>query len=220
MRVAEVTAERDPAVELPLPLHLLGAPGEVRVQLRTMLRRVAMGAGLARRDGLVEAVRALPDLPGLVTSPAGGTFVVGGGRWLGIAAIGTPPAPEVLAIDWMIGALRHWLGLRLAGLGVAVEIGTIPGAWCPGFSDVGVGGRKLAGLGFRVTRDWVVMRGVLAVGAVSEDDLALLQALHRLIGVEVRAEAATSLAELTGDPTWTPERAVALLSAGDAPAWL
>ena len=69
VRVAEVTAERDVAVELPLPLHLLGPAGTVSVQLRTMLRRVAMGAGLARRSELVAAVQAVPNLPGLVSSP-------------------------------------------------------------------------------------------------------------------------------------------------------
>ncbi|HEY6378761.1 MAG TPA: hypothetical protein VI316_06240 [Candidatus Dormibacteraeota bacterium] len=217
VRVAEVTAERDMAVELPLPLHLLGPAGTVSVQLRTMLRRVAMGAGLARRTELVEAVRAVPGLPGLVSSPAGGTFVVGGERWLGVAAIGTPPPGDALALDWMVGALRDWFNARLAGIGVAGALGRVEGAWCPGFSDLSAGGRKLAGLGFRVTKDWVVMRGVLAVQALDDADLELLTALHALIGVDVVRAANTSLAEQTGDSSWTAEWAIALLAAEDAP---
>jgi hypothetical protein len=215
VRVAEVTAERDMAVELPLPLHLLGPVGTVNVQLRTMLRRVAMGAGLARRAELVAAVRALPGLPGLVSSPAGGTFVIGGQHWLGVAAIGTPPPGDALALDWMVTALRDWFNQRLVGVGVAVELGRVDGAWCPGFSDLSAGGRKLVGLGFRVTKDWVVMRGVLAVQPVDAADLELLAALHALIGVDVVREANTSLAELTGDSSWTAARAIALLSGAD-----
>jgi len=228
VRVAEVTAERDLLAETPLPLHLLGGPelGEtddggrhpaVQVQLRTMLRRVAVGAAVARRVEVVEAVRALPGVPGLIVSPVGGTFVVGGPSWLGLAAVGTPP-PGALPIDWMLAALRAWLEARLAAIGVTVEVGRVAGAWCPGFSDVAVNGRKLAGLGFRATRDWVVMRGVMAVTPMTEDDLRLLQGTHHLIGLEVERAATTSLAELTGDPTWTAERAMTLLSGADHPS--
>ena len=217
VRVAEVTAERDVAVELPLPLHLLGPAGTVSVQLRTMLRRVAMGAGLARRSELVAAVQAVPNLPGLVSSPAGGTFVIGGDHWLGVAAIGKPPPGDALALDWMVRALQGWFNKRLGAVGVSVELGRVEGAWCPGFSDLSVRGRKLVGLGFRVTRDWVVMRGVFAVQPLDDADLALLTALHALIGVDVVRSANTSLAEETGDSSWTAERVIALLSGEDHP---
>jgi hypothetical protein len=216
VRVVEVTAERS-LEELPeIPHHLLrpagpGSTAEVSVQLRTTLRRVAMGAGLARRPQLVESVRALPGVPAVVTSPAGGTF--GGPAWLGLAAIGVPPPPPAPPIDWMLHALEGWLGGALAPLGIAVTTGRVDGAWCPGFSDIAAGGRKLAGLGFRVTRDWVAMRGVLAVGAIGAADLEVLQEVHRLIGVEVRGDACTSLEQLTGT-AWSVEEAIRLLSAG------
>ena len=58
-----------------------------------------------------------------------------------------------------------------------------------------MGGRKLIGLGYRVTRDWVVMRGMMAVAPIAEEDMDLLVACHRLIGVEVVPDANTSLAE-------------------------
>src|SRR5258708_39601702 len=105
VRVAEVTAERE-LDELPeIPHHLLGPPGEVAVQLRSTLRRVAVGAGLARDHPLVARVRALPAVPGVVTSPAGGTFIVGGPAWLGLAAIGTPPGPPPPPTDRLPPAL-------------------------------------------------------------------------------------------------------------------
>jgi len=51
-----------------------------------------------------------------------------------------------------------------------------------------------------VTRDWVVMRGMMAVAPIAEDDMELLVACHRLIGVEVVPSANTSLAEVADRP--------------------
>jgi hypothetical protein len=198
--VAEVTAESG-LEDLPeLPLHLAGEPGTVAVQLRTTLRRVAVGAGLARRADLLAAVRALPGLPGLATSPAGGTFVIGGPGWLGLCAVGVPPPERGMPLDWINDSLSSWFRTALAGLGVAAVTGRVEGGWCPGFSDVAVDGRKLIGLGYRVTRGWVVMRGMMAVAPIDEDDMDLLVACHRLIGVEVVPAANTSLAEAAGMP--------------------
>ncbi|MGD0447607.1 MAG: hypothetical protein ABSB36_03190 [Candidatus Dormibacteria bacterium] len=200
VRVAEVTAE-SAIGELPeLPLHLAGEPGTVAVQLRTTVRRVAVGAGLARKLDLLAAVRALPGLPGLATSPAGGTFVIGGPGWMGLCAVGVPPPERGMPLDWMNDSLGAWFRTALAGFGVSAATGRVEGGWCPGFSDVAVAGRKLIGLGYRVTRDWVVMRGMMAVAPIAEDDMDLLIACHRLIGVEVVPAANTSLAEAAGRP--------------------
>jgi len=200
VHVAEITAESD-VDELPeLPMHLSGTPGTVAMQLRTTVRRVAMGAGLARDPALLERVRRIPGLPGLVTSPVGGTFIVGGEAWLGLCAIGVPPLGHGLPLEWMSESLNAWFVAALGGEGVASTKGRVDGAWCPGFSDIASGGRKLVGLGYRVTRNWVVMRGVLPVRPISDADHALLVATHRLIGVEVRAAANTSLCEAGGDP--------------------
>jgi hypothetical protein len=198
VRVAEVTAE-SAVDELPeLPLHLAGEPGTVAVQLRTTVRRVAVGAGLARKLDLLAAVRALPGLPGLATSPAGGTFVIGGPGWMGLCAVGVPPPERGMPLDWMNDSLGAWFRTALAGFGVSAGTGRVEGGWCPGFSDVAVDGRKLIGLGYRVTRDWVVMRGMMAVAPIAKDDMDLLIACHRLIGVEVVPAANTSLAEAAG----------------------
>jgi hypothetical protein len=201
--VAEVTAERSLADPPELPLHLAGAPGSVAVQLRTTLRRVSVGAGLARRPDLLAAVRALPGLPGLVTSPVGGTFIVGGAGWLGVCAVGVPPEGRGMPLDWMSAALTGWFASALGTYGVEPVTGRVEGGWCPGFSDIAAGGRKLVGLGFRVTRDWVVMRGIMPVAPIAAADMDLLLACHRLIGVEVAPEANTSLSEAAGLPPLT-----------------
>jgi hypothetical protein len=213
VHVAEVTAELDVGGPPEIPWHLAPEPGRVSMQLRSTVRRVMIGAGLARRQELVEAVRNLPGLPGLATSPAGGTFIVGGPGWLGLCAVGTLPDKRHPPLDWMMDALRAWFVAALRPLGVAVQVGRVENTWCPGFSDVAVAGRKLAGLGFRVTRGMVVARGVLPVTPITRDDLALLQATHRLIDLEIDPATLTSLAEATGDSTWTTERAVAHLAA-------
>ena len=200
VRVAEVTEERRRHDPPEIPLHLAGDPGTVGLQLRTTLRRVSMSGGLARREDLVAAVRALPGLPGLTSSPVGGTFMVGGPGWLGLCAVGVPPRPGLLPLDWMAGALSAWFETALGGFGVPVAMGRVEGGWCPGFTDISVGGRKLVGLGYRVTRDWVVMRGGMPIRPISPEDMDLLVACHRLIGVEVRPDANTSLAEAAGKP--------------------
>lgn len=211
VRVAEVIAERDGDDPTALPLHLAGMEGTVAIQLRTTLRRVGMGAGVARRPELVDAVRALPGFPGLAPSVAGGTFTLGGAGWLGLGALGVPPAAQRMRLDWMTEALRRWCEAALGPLGLHPSMGRVEGAWCPGFSDVSVDGRKLLGLGFRITRDWMAMRGMMPIRPIDGADHDLLAACHRLIGIEVRPEASTSLTECTGDPRWTVDAAIAHL---------
>lgn len=196
--VREVTAERLVDDPPEIPWHITPETGRIALQLRTTVRRVAVGAGLARNAELLEKVAAIEGVPAVVTSPAGGTFVIGGPAWLGLCAIGVPPPGQPLPLDWMLRSLHRWFGAALGPMGVSTSVGRVQGAWCPGFSDIATQGRKLAGLGFRVTRDWVVMRGVLAVQPMSDADLDVLVRCHRLIGVEVRGEAAISLAEASG----------------------
>jgi hypothetical protein len=200
VRVAEVSAERYVEDPPEIPWHITPVAGDIAVQLRTTVRRVAIGAGLARNSELMERVRELEGVPAVVTSPAGGTFIVGGDAWLGLCAIGVPSPGQPLPLDWMVRSLHHWFDTALAPLGVSTEVGRVEGAWCPGFSDIATHGRKLAGLGFRVTRDWVVMRGVMAVQPMSDADLDLLVRCHRLISVEVSGDAAISLSEASGLP--------------------
>lgn len=218
VRVVEVTAERSAEDPPEIPWQLAPPPGEVAMQLRTTLPRVLVGAGLARKSDLVEAVRNLPGVATVATSPVGGTIVVGGPGWLGLCAIGTLPDAHRAPLDWMLDALRGWFEAALRPLGIAIATGRVDGAWCPGFSDVAVGGRKLAGLGFRVTKGLVVMRGVMAVTPVTAADLTVLQVTHDLLGLRVERAALTSLVEASGDPSWDDARAIAHLSAMASPA--
>jgi lipoyl protein ligase-like protein len=200
IRVAEVSAEglvNDPPE---IPWQIMPDAGDIAVQLRTTVRRVAVGAGLARNTELMERVRQVEGVPAVVTSPAGGTFIVGGDAWLGLCAIGVPLPGQPLPLDWMVRSMHRWFDAALAPLGVTTQVGRVEGAWCPGFSDIATHGRKLAGLGFRVTRDWVVMRGVMAVRPMSDADLDVLVQCHRLINVEVRRGTAISLSEASAQP--------------------
>ena len=193
--VAEVTAERVVDDPPEIPWHLTPPVGEIALQLRSTLRRVAIGAGLARDRRLVDAVRQLPGVPAVVTSPAGGTFIVGGEAWLGLCAIGSPRPGQPMPLDWMLHSLHRWFAAALAPFSVVATVERVDGAWCPGFSDLAVAGRKLAGLGFRVTRERVVMRGVMAVRPMTDADFDVLVRCHRLIGVQLRRDSAISLAE-------------------------
>jgi len=116
------------------------------------------------------------------------------------SAIGSPPPGQPMPLDWMLHSLHGWFANALAPFSVLTTVERVEGAWCPGFSDLAVSGRKLAGLGFRVTRDRVVMRGVMAVRPMSDADFDLLVRCHRLIGVELRRDSAVSLAEAGGAP--------------------
>ena len=216
VRVAEVTAEDDHG-ELDIPWHLAPQTGSVALQLRTTIRRVGMGAGLARRAELVAAVAALPDSPGVLTSVSGGTFTLGGPGWLGLAGIGTLPPDAAMPLDWMVQALLAWFTTAFSPLGIAPTVGRVDGAWCPGFSDIAVDGKKLIGLGFRMTRGLVAMRGMMAVTPISAADHDLLAATHALIGVTIRPECATSIAEASGRPGLTVTSMIDHLSGFSVP---
>lgn len=200
VRVAEISAERLVDDPPEIPWHITTGVGAIALQLRTTVRRLAIGAGLARNQELLDRVRRIEGVPAVVTSPAGGTFIVGGEAWLGLCAIGVPSPGQPLPLDWMTRSLHRWIDAALRPMGVTTALGRVDGAWCPGFSDVAAGGRKLAGLGFRVTRDWIVMRGVMAVRPMSDADHELLVRCHRLIDVEVRRESAVSLSEAAARP--------------------
>jgi hypothetical protein len=208
VRVAEISAERHVDDPPEIPWHIMPGAGDIAVQLRTTVRRVVVGAGLARNAELLERVRQIDGIPAVVTSPVGGTFIIGGDAWLGLCAIGVPLPGQPLPLDWVLRSLHGWLDAALATLGVTIEVGRVEGAWCPGFSDIAAQGRKIAGLGFRVTRDWVVMRGVMAVQPMNEADLEVLVQCHRLINVEVRGDTATSVSEAAELPRLDVDAAI------------
>ena len=222
VRVVEVVSEADdPSLDPPeITPALDAAPaGEIHVQLRRTTRRVTVGSGLSRRPGLLDAVRALPQAPVVTTTAAGGTFVVGGPGWLALSAVGHPPAGLAMPLDWMVEALAAWVSASLHAAGLpGAAAGAVEGAWCAGFSDLAVGGRKLVGLGFRLTRARLLARGTVAVLPIDGDTLDLLRACHALIDRDVRRDACTSLEEIATAAglggEWTASRAAVLLDGG------
>ena len=118
VKVAEISAERYIDEPPEIPWHITPRPGDIALQLRTTVRRVAVGAGLARNTELVERVRQIEGVPAVVTSPAGGTFIIGGDAWLGLCAIGFPLPGQPMPLDWMMRSLHRWFDAALAPLGV------------------------------------------------------------------------------------------------------
>jgi lipoate-protein ligase A len=196
-RVVELTAETGTGDPPEIPLHLMPPVGSVAIQLRSTVSRVCVGAGLARHPELLERMREAGGMA-VAPSPAGGTVVVTGPGVLGFCAIAVPPPEAAFSLDWMLGKVELWFRAALATYEVEdVSVGKIEGAWCPGFSDIAVGGKKLVGLGFRVTKDWVVVRGVLPVTTYNEVEVDALIKCHQLIGVEVQPEKFVALAQCT-----------------------
>jgi hypothetical protein len=196
-RVVELTAETGVDDPPEIPLHLMPAMGSVAIQLRSTVSRVCVGAGLARHPELLDQMRAVGGMQ-VAASPAGGTVVVTGPGVLGFCAIGVPPPEATFSLDWMLSRVADWFRASLATYGVTdVSVGKVDGAWCPGFSDIAVGGKKLVGLGFRVTKDWVVVRGVLPVIAYDAAEVNALVKCHELIGVTVETEKFIALEQCT-----------------------
>lgn len=198
-RVVELTAETGSHDPPEIPLHLMPPVGSVAIQLRSTVPRVCVGAGLARHPELLDRMGETAAMA-VAPSPAGGTVVVTGPGVLGFCAIAVPPQQAAFSLDWTLGKVARWFRAALATYEVEdVSVGKVEGAWCPGFSDIAVGGKKLVGLGFRVTKDWVVVRGVLPVIAYTEVELNALIKCHQLIGVEVRPEKFVALEQCTSD---------------------
>jgi lipoate-protein ligase A len=196
-RVVELTAETGVDDPPEIPLHLMPSMGSVAIQLRSTVSRVCVGAGLARRTELLERMREAGGMQ-VAASPAGGTVVVTGPGVLGFCAIGVPPPEATFSLDWMLSKVAQWFRTALTTYDVGnVSVGKVEGAWCPGFSDIAVGGKKLVGLGFRVTKDWVVVRGVLPVIAYNDAEVKALIKCHELIGVVVEAEKFVALEQCT-----------------------
>jgi lipoate-protein ligase A len=196
----ELTAEAGVEDPPEIPLHLMPPRGSVAIQLRSTVSRVCVGAGLARKSELLDRMRQVAGME-VAPSPAGGTVVVTGPGVLGFCAIGVPPPEAAFSLDWMLGKVANWFRAALDVYRVTdVSVGRVDGAWCPGFSDIAVGGKKLVGLGFRVTKDWVVVRGVLPLVAYNDVELNALIKCHELIGVTVDPQTFVAMEQCTSDP--------------------
>lgn len=177
---------------------------------------VTLGPSLARRPEVVERIRAVAGIGEVRTSPIGGTVGPGGPAWLSLLfALRLPPGlPRPL--DQVLEVVSSWLEARLEDL--RLGRGRVAGAWCPGFSDLSVDGRKLVGVGFKLRRDQALARAVLAVHPPTASELQALNLCHLAFGAGVAAESLVSLAELKAQPGMTREQALELLGMEAAPA--
>ncbi|MGC8474209.1 MAG: hypothetical protein ACP5PW_07380, partial [Candidatus Dormibacteria bacterium] len=162
------------------------------------------------------AISAVPGVGEVRLSPIGGTVGPGGPGWLSLMfAVHLPPGlPRPL--DQVLDLVRSWLRDRLGV--IDLQRGRVPGAWCPGFSDLSLAGRKLVGVGFKLRRDEALARAVICVRAPTAEELEALNSCHLAFGDGVTASSLTSLAEAVGRPGLTREASLRLLGIPAPPA--
>ena len=189
LRATEIRREADPELQSDLVRQLVpDLPGDVLLIPMASAAGVTLGSAVWRKPGLVEAIRNLPGIGEVRLSPIGGTVGPGGDSWLSLLFVAHPPEPFPRPLDQLMAAFMAFLDRGLMPWGVTLEKGRVDGAWCPGFSDVSVGGRKLAGLGFKLTRDAALVRAIVGVRAPSSAELEVLDAAHRTFGPGIRVE--------------------------------
>ena len=190
---------------------LTAEPGEITLQLLRSSRGVTLGSSLVRQPELVAKIRQIEGIGAVRTSPIGGTVGPGGEHWLGFLAVAKLPDPCPNPLDRLTWSLRTFLEERLSSVGVRLDQGRVDGAWCPGFSDLAMEGRKLAGLGLRLTGGWGLVRGVVAVSPPDPEELRSLDACHLVFGPGLDYSRLTSLAEIEGLAGTDREAAIRLL---------
>ncbi|MGC2192460.1 MAG: hypothetical protein WA751_09025 [Candidatus Dormiibacterota bacterium] len=211
VQVVGVTDEDDPRLAADPRGGLTAKAGEVTLQLLRTSKGVTLGSALARNPALVSQIRQIQGIGRVRTSTIGGTVGPGGEHWLSLLAVARLPDPCPRPLDRLTTALRGFLDDRLRSFGVHLELGRVEGAWCPGFSDLAVDGRKLVGLGLRLTAGWGLVRGVVAVSPPDQGELERLDACHRVFGPGLDYSRLTSLAELPGLSGTDREAAIRLL---------
>ncbi len=164
----------------------------------TSSRGVTLGSSIWRKPGLEDAIRGVPCVGQVRLSPIGGTVGPVGPCWLGVLLVTRLPTPSARPLDLMLKVAQGLLQRGIARFGARVESGRVEGAWCPGFSDLSVEGRKLAGVGFKLTREVGLARLIIGVRRPGEGELAALDGCHRALGLEVREERLSWLNEVIG----------------------
>jgi len=209
--VVGVTDEDDPRLVTDPRGGLAPESAEMSLQLIRTSAGVTLGSSLARRPELVDQIRQIEGIGRVRTNTIGGTVGPGGEHWLSLLAVARLPDPCPRPLDRLIAALHTFLEGRLSAFGVRLEPGRVDGAWCPGFSDLAVDGRKLVGLGMRLTGGWGIVRGVVAVSPPDPSELRRLDACHQLFGPALDFSRFGSLAGLPGLGGVDREAAIRLL---------
>lgn len=177
----------------------------------TSPRGVTVGSALTRRPNLVEAIRQVPGIGEVRLSPIGGTVGPGGENWLGLTFLARLPNPCPRPLDQLMVGIAEFLRGRFGPVGSGLKQGRIEGAWCPGFSDMSVAGRKLVGLGFKLTRDTAVVRAIIGVRMPDQDELRALDACHLVFGPGLDQRRLCWLADILGRPELNQAAALRLI---------
>ncbi|MHB1575459.1 MAG: hypothetical protein ACYCX9_02945 [Candidatus Dormibacteria bacterium] len=194
-----------------------GRPREIRViPLRTVYG-VTVGPGPARLPGVVDAIRKIPDIGAVRLSPVGGTIGPGGPDWLHLLMVASLPQPLTRPLDVLLAAALGTLERRLIRHRLELTPGKVTGAWCPGFSDLSVGGKKLVGVGFKLTREVALMRAVVGLRMPPPAHLLALDISHRTFGPGIAGDRLTWLGDLVGMPGLTQEEAIPLFAGEEDP---
>lgn len=175
----------------------------------TRLPRWAEAAGALRAEGYEVPVRL-----------SGGTAVPLDAGVLNVSLV--YPARS-LRVEDGFDAMYALLRAALAGLGLRAARGLVPGGYCPGDSDVAVGGRKVAGISQRRRRLASLVHAFVLVEGEGASRARLAARFYALAapGVdagppgkgpypEVRPEAVQSLSEAAGRPVRVRELAGAI----------
>lgn len=211
VKVVGVGDEDDLQLESDPRAGLTADPGEISLRLLRSRAGVTLGSTLTRQPDVVDRIRQIPGIGRVRISPIAGTVGPGGAHWLGLFAAARLPGPLPRPLDALNQSLLAFLERRLEPYGVRLELGRVNGAWCPGFSDIGLKGRKLAGLGLRLARGWGLVRGVVAVSPPSPAEFQRLDQCHRTFGPGLEYASFTSLSEIPGLSGIDQEAALQLL---------
>lgn len=216
MELAPPAQESEDRLQEDRPFELVpDAPRRMLAIPLTSFRGVTLGPSLRRRPGLVAAIRAIPGVGEVRLSPIGGTVGPGGPEWLSVLFAARLPEASPRPLDLLMNVVQAWWQRHLEPL--HLDRGRVEGSWCPGFSDLSVGGRKLLGIGFKLRGDRALVRTVLAVSRPSDYQMARLDACHRAFGPGIDPNAMSWLAELVA-PGLDPAAVIRKLGAPGSPA--
>jgi len=172
---------------------------------------VTLGSAIWRKPQLLAAIRGVVGIGEVRLSPIGGTIGPGGASWLSLLFVARLPDPFPQPLDQLLAGFITFLGNRLAPWNVPLGKGRVEGAWCPGFSDITVEGRKLAGLGFKLTREAALVRAIIGVRAPAAAEIVALDAAHRTLGGGVALDRLTWLGRVLELPDLDSAAALRLL---------
>lgn len=195
---AHLHADTRLATELWRDEHLAAERGQPVARFYVVRRGLALGPRDQRLPGAAAAAaRLLAAGVEVVARPSGGLAV---GLTDGVLNLTLGwPAAMAPSLEDAFAELSGCIRRLLEQFGLRAEEGEVRGGFCPGSTDLAVGGRKIAGLAQRRRRQSVFAHAFLWVR--EPHPLPIVEAFYRLAGgetPELSRDAMVSLAELIG----------------------